>query len=265
MSWLRLMEENIKQQNEPVQDATPTEAITYKAPVKGNRVSVLIREMWPAYLIEVFVIILGISVTLAMEKWRDNSKEERLERIYQKNLLTDIEVDNKSLAYTITNTQQLLARGNELLSDDGNTLSPEKVDADVKAILGRPDFRSSDATFSDLKNSGNLHLLKDIDLKNSLFAYYSATQNIKELQDAEQLATINISGPFFLKRFQMDNSTRQGASTASGNYGDLLKSIEFRNNVLLRVNNRQELLVQYQNTCVLYSQVKKALLANLND
>ena len=46
----------------------------------------------------------------------------------------------------------------------------------------RPKFTTRDATFSDLKSSGNLHLLKDIGLKNSLFAYYNVAQNIKDLQ-----------------------------------------------------------------------------------
>lgn len=40
---------------------------------KKNRVLNLLNEMWPAYLIEVVVIIVGISITLVLEEWRDNS------------------------------------------------------------------------------------------------------------------------------------------------------------------------------------------------
>ena len=268
MSWLRLMEQNIKQyESAPVE--VSAEEVKNKPPLKKNKVLSLIKEMWPAYLIEVFVIILGISMTLALEKWRDNNKEEQLEKIYQKNLLADVEVDSRSLDYAITSTQKLLDKGNELLTNlknlQANNISSNQIYTDLQSILGRPNFRSSDATFSDLKNSGNLHLLKDIQLKNSLFAYYSEAQNIKELQDAEQLATINISGPYFLKRFPMEDTLNKQALTSSNSMGDLSKSIEFKNNVLLRVKNREELLIQYQNADALSTQLKHALLAKAND
>jgi hypothetical protein len=55
---------------------------------------------------------------------------------------------------------------------------------------------SSDATFSDLKSSGNLHLIKDIQLKNLLLPLQSDA-GYQGMQDAEQLATISLSGNYF--------------------------------------------------------------------
>jgi hypothetical protein len=52
MSWLRLMEEKIKSESEV---AMPL------ARQNKRKMRKLIEEMWPAYLIEIFVIILGIS------------------------------------------------------------------------------------------------------------------------------------------------------------------------------------------------------------
>ena len=121
------------------------------------------------------------------------------------------------------------------------------------------------ATFSDLKSSGNLHLLKDIQLKNSLFAYYGYAQNIKELQEAEQLATINISGPYFIKSFALEDTVNEQPSTRANSFGDLSKNTEFRNNVLLRVDNRKELLALYQIADSVSAQLRNALLAKAND
>jgi hypothetical protein len=61
----------------------------------------LIREMWPAYLIEILVIILGISITLGLEAWRDGIKEKRQEKIYLRNLKADLEEDMNSLTWLI--------------------------------------------------------------------------------------------------------------------------------------------------------------------
>lgn len=261
MSWLRLMEENIG---------------------RKNKVSSLIREMWPAYLIEIFVIILGISITLALEEWRDNVKENRLERIYLKNLLTDIEQDLQSLKNTSFATQTIIDRGNDLIAHirnpESKVISFNQFEADVWAILGRPKFLSNDATFSDLKSSGNLHLLKDIQLKNVLFSYYSQVQNIKNDQDAEQQATITLSGSYFIRQFPFikqfptndpGDSThdigskaadRSNARDQSNMWNNLSKNIEFSNNVLLRVTTRKELLDLYQRADSLANRVREELI-----
>jgi hypothetical protein len=223
--------------------------------------------MWPAYLIEIIVIFLGISITLALEEWRDNRKERKLENIYQKNLLADVEVDMQSLKNVTFSTQNILSSGNELLgfskNPQDNGISSARVEVDVRAILGRPKFFSSDATFSELKSSGNLHLLKDIQLKNLLFAYYNQTQNIREMQDAEQQATIELSGNYFLKRFPIGESTLNSALTGPDNLSNLLKNFEFENNVILRVSNRKELLEVYQKADSLADHLKIELVRAL--
>src|SRR5450432_3997707 len=111
MSWLRLMEEKLKE-DEPLEildEAEATQAL--HPPHKKHSVSGMIKDMWAAYLIEIIVIILGISITLALEEWRDNSKENHLEQIYLKNLHTDIEVDTKTLEQALTGTKKLLEIG----------------------------------------------------------------------------------------------------------------------------------------------------------
>ena len=248
MSWLRLMEEKTK----------------HHAPGHKNKLIGLVKEMWAAYLIEIFVIILGISITLALEEWRDNAKERSLEQVYLKNLLTDIEVDRQSLANTAHETQTIIDRGNDLLAHirnpDSGTLSFGELVTDVRAILGRPKFQSSDATFSDLKSSGNLHLIADIQLKNVLFSYYNEVQSINNNQEAEQQATIALSGSYFLRQFPLDDAGRQARPSGAGGAVDgLPKDIEFSNNVLLRVSTRKELLGLYQRAEALADKVRNEL------
>src|ERR1700722_1541160 len=205
MSWLRLIEESMKAktpsaaaggeevpgksakeaQGEPVAAgdeatvASAAEAGVPSAPKArtGNRFRHLIGEMWPAYLIEIVVIILGISITLGLEEWRDGAKEDRLRNIYRGNLLADINTDLEGLQNTSGATTFLLARGEEILGAEksfpAHTLSDSALISDLRTILGRPKFISQEATFQDLKSSGNLHLVKDIALKSLLFAYYN--------------------------------------------------------------------------------------------
>ena len=241
------MEETIPE-NEP--NTEPTGADKTPPLVHRKKVSVtgLIKDMWPAYLIEIIVIILGISITLAMESWRDEKKESELEQVYLKNLVSDVDIDLKSLEGVIEKTRKLLAHGNELIIGDDNkntTLNYSRVNSDIRSIISRPKFISNDATFSDLKSSGNLHLIKDVQLKNLLFAYYNQAQIIRENQESEQLATITLSGNYFLKHFSLNDSIGQNPLAVQVPVNELIQSVEFQNNVLLRVSNRNELLNAY--------------------
>ena len=259
------MEESIKQE-ESAQESEMTGA----QPVASHQrhsVAKLIKDMWPAYLIEIFVIILGISITLALEAWREGIKEDHLEQVYLKNLLSDVETDQVSLRNTIASTEKLLVNGDELLAlirnPQGKTILPDRMKENLRTILERPNFISRDASFSDLKSSGNLHLLKDIRLKNLLFAYYAETQHIRELQNAEQQATIVLSGNYFLKLFSMDDKIIRGDPAPVDAIPSLLNSVEFDNQVLLRVSNRKELMAVYKNAEALCGEVKKELSAKI--
>jgi hypothetical protein len=254
------MEETIKKE-EAQNNENPTAQVP---PVQlKHGVGKLIKEMWPAYLIEIFVIILGISITLGLEAWRESVKEDRLEQVYLKNLFSDVETDQGSLKTTIVKTEMLLDKGDELLAmirtQQLKTLPSDKIKEDLRAILERPDFISRDASFSDLKTSGNLHLLKDVRLKNLLFAYYAETQHIRELQNAELQATIVLSGNYFLKLFSMDDKIVHEDAGSTNGLQALMNSAEFDNQVLLRVSNRKELLSVYKNTDSLGREVKEEL------
>jgi hypothetical protein len=257
------MEEKIKEGGEGVTSAGPA------GRQKKRKVLKLIEEMWPAYLIEIFVIILGISITLALEEWRDKSKESELAAIYQKNLLADVDVDLASLKHVEQKTTELVSKGDELLdfikNPSVNILTSGRADSDIRAIIGRTKFISSDASFSDLKNSGNLHLLDDIQLKNLLFAYYSLAQNIKETQDAEQQATIIISGPYFLKHFPLSGGAGPQPVMDPQQLQALARDVEFGNNVLLRVENRKELLEDYKMADSLGRRLREVLMEKVKD
>jgi hypothetical protein len=252
MSWLRLIEESMK--------ATTPNART------GNRFRHLLSEMWPAYLIEIVVIILGISITLALEEWRDGAKEEKLDNIYRRNLLAHIDADLGRLRDASARTPALLAHGQEILQSEKGSPAPSLSDTalitDLRTILGRPKFIPHDATFAELKSSGNLHLIKDVDLKWLLFAYYNQAQVIKEVQDAEQQATITLVGPYFLQRFPMDDGLGHSATLEKGAGAGVAEDVEFRNLVLLRVENRKELLALYQAADSLATKLQTALQQN---
>jgi hypothetical protein len=97
--------------------------------------------MWPAYLIEVIVIILGIGITVGLEQWRENVEDKELANSYSRNLLHNITDDRESLKYCIVQTDTVLSRLNELQAvakaPSKPRITPTRADSDLLAVLNR--------------------------------------------------------------------------------------------------------------------------------
>jgi hypothetical protein len=83
------MEESIKEMN--LHLSREGRSLPCRA-CQETRVGRLIKDMWPAYLIEIIVIILGISITLALRNGVINQRKSP-EQIYRK--FSDVETDQK--------------------------------------------------------------------------------------------------------------------------------------------------------------------------
>src|SRR5262249_51865028 len=158
-------------------------------------------------------------------------KEAELAKVYQTNLAADIDADRQSIRYAADYTDTLLARGEEIRrfvkDPDQHALSAARLNDDVRTLNARPKVLSHEPPFCDLKSSGNLHLIKDITLKGMLFAYYSKTENIRQNQEAEQQATIELSGRYFLQWFALDGSDDSPVFRNPGGIRGLAANAEF--------------------------------------
>jgi hypothetical protein len=102
-------------------------------------------------------------------------------------------------------------------------------------------------------------IIKNITLKALLFAYYSKAENTRRIQEAEQHATIELSGRYFLQWFAVDGSDDSPIFRNAGGIKSLATNAEFRNQVALRVSTREELLTLYTETDSLAVRLLEAL------
>ncbi len=171
---------------------------------KRQDIHILIQSKWPAYLVEIIVIIIGISISFLIDSIKENSAERQLERTYLHGLVSDIERDIDSLEYLIKKNDSVIASVNRLLVfiDKRDKIEEDmfQYGSDVGFMLRRPKFYSINATFLDLK-SGNLQMVKDSEIRKSLFLYYTFVETIYDFQETEEYATINLLQPYLYKNF----------------------------------------------------------------
>lgn len=227
----------------------------------------LLSERWPEYILEIIVVIIGISISFAINNYQTDAANRTLEQMYLTGLLEDINSDVDELEEAIFKTRAVLENGSLLVKQslkDEPTLSSQEFIRHVRAIAERPNYISKNATFSALKSSGNFNLLLDNQLKALLFEYDQQYQGLKSLEMAELQLTAAITAPYIIKSIPIaDSLATDNNHTMNINVKRVLNDIEFLNNVALRRSTRQELFESYTETLQVATNVRNALQKNI--
>jgi hypothetical protein len=232
-----------------------------------RKVGKLLAERWPEYLLEIIVVIIGITISFAINNYQVSATNRSLEQTYLQGLLADISSDIIELQEVIVKTRAVVESCQVLIEhsrSDKATLTADKFIAHVMGVGQRPSYVSKNATFAGLKNSGNFNLISDNGLKLLLFEHDAQYQVIKTLENAELQVVVGITGPYILKYIPIDDPAKANAQIMNKlNVQSILGDVEFINNVILRADNRQELLATYEETLVIAKKIHGALEKNV--
>ncbi|MFH6768585.1 DUF6090 family protein [Gaetbulibacter aquiaggeris] len=131
---------------------------------------------------EIVLVVIGILIALSINDWNDIKKNAESELIYYCRILEDFELDKQLIDelkdkanYRIDSSKKIL-----LDLDSGKKEKHYIINQFILATRSEV-YEPRNVTFKDLISSGNLKLLDDITIKNSLIQYYSELEN-KQLQ-----------------------------------------------------------------------------------
>ncbi len=131
---------------------------------------------------EIVLVVIGILIALSINDWNDQKKNAESELIYYCRILEDFELDKQLIDELKDESNYRIDLSQKILLDlDAGT--KDKHDIINQFILATRSelYEPRNVTFKDLISSGNLKLLDDITIKNSLIQYYSELEN-KEFQ-----------------------------------------------------------------------------------
>jgi hypothetical protein len=146
-----------------------------------KRIFTTLSQKWPEYLLEILVITIGVLGAFGLNNWNDYRKNISLESEYYCRLYEDVLQDEYRLEQHQSETKVRLKASNEFLALlQAEEPNPADVFREMLIAMGGSNFSYTPtlSAFDDIKSSGNLNVLRDIDFKNTLTTYYGNSQRI---------------------------------------------------------------------------------------
>jgi hypothetical protein len=259
---------HIRPEDDPAKAPAGEPARRSEHPSRGGPILAVLRHRWPEYLIEIVVIVLSISISFALDQWKESRHEHEVEQLYLRTLSNNLTSDIDALNGAIPETQLVIRKAHRLLAIcQGGDLGSESINEDILDIARRPSFFAHDAGFTDLKSSGNLRVLHDFRLKNALFDYYGRYESIKAKEASERESLITLVAPNLLRTVAISEpaeapgttSARSATSATSATLAAIRHDRVFANGMWVRIHERGELLDDYQQELRLAESIQKRI------
>ncbi|MBO3697487.1 DUF6090 family protein [Roseivirga sp. E12] len=141
---------------------------------------------WGLHLIELVVVIIGISIAFALEGWSESNKRKDLEQNYLSSIQVDIDKDIDDLKKIVDSTKVILQHVSEVFQ---YTLQRAPLESfkrhHVTSSYLASYFYPQNGTYLSLMNSGDINVIKDFELKAALSDLYNV--KYKELERMDQV------------------------------------------------------------------------------
>ena len=154
---------------------------------------------------EILIVIIGISLAFAMNKWGENNANNTQREQYINNLKQDIKSDKLQLERNLNEIDEKIKISSELISVLG-TDKPQKKELlkGVYAIANLSSFSPKDYTHQTLINSGDLKLMNDFKLKSDILKHYAIYKDILKADQRQEIINKDYLGRYFIYNTDYD-------------------------------------------------------------
>ena len=140
------------------------------------------------YFLEFLMIFLAVTLGFFAENLREHNVEKNKEKVYMENVLDDLKAD--------TAIYNSYAKNNKILFESIDTLINLIKSTEIKQHVGKlafaarmilPKYKAlytTDRTYEQMKSSGDLRLIRNKQVANSISLYYYSVIELKKYNDA---------------------------------------------------------------------------------
>lgn len=169
-----------------------------------------------AILLEIFIVIVGISIAFTLDNWSNDRKQQALERKYKASLIQDLEKDMTDLEAIIDSTQTIINYVGEIFEFSfANANDSVYRRHHITSTYLANYFYPQNGTYVSMVNSGAFSLIDEFEIRQALSDHYNV--RLKELERMDEVVrnlADNMISPYMLENIQFDFQ-RDGIASAT--------------------------------------------------
>lgn len=146
---------------------------------------------------ELLVIVLGVLIALAADRWMEGVREAGDEERYLSRIAADLDVTVDAVTSQLPRLQLALESNDRLLDPGIAAMPPDSIVAlymdAAKIGISRAQL-GSDVAFRELVSSGRLNLLRDPSVRADLAEFYRLWESVVETMTGYDSSAFNVGG-----------------------------------------------------------------------
>src|SRR5688500_11607190 len=146
------------------------------------------RKKWTHYLWEFLMLFLAVFCGFLAEYQLEHVIEHQREQKYVESLIQDLKTDTAHLETYINLRREKRSMMDSLvllLSTDKHKQFGNETYFFARQVFHGPPFVSTDGTMQQLKNAGNLRLIRNENIINNILAYDASVKDLKEWDESD--------------------------------------------------------------------------------
>ena len=226
-------------------------------------------QNWFIVFIEVLVLVVGIFMGLQVDDWNQSRKDWAEERVYLEELLEDFEANRTALLGSTSALEEIIPAMTALLEQsalDTPTWSVGELNDAFRNIHLMPTFFPVERAFANLIGSGDLKIIRNRELKNTLAQYFSATELVELVQNTHEMELVQTFQPYVIENMDFQAVHYQRVedfplppAVEESRLLEVLDTREFRNNLTQKWTICTDLLDQHRQMQVRTGEVIRIL------
>lgn len=139
---------------------------------------------WKDHLVNLIVVILGISIAYWLNNWSESKKQAKLERVYLEGIKKDLGEDIEELEYLVDFTEKQIKSLDRITAFIAKRpVAEDSLTNDLFQAQYNLPFTPQNTTYQSLMSSGKMDMIKDFDLRYKVIELYNQGHVSLEIWD----------------------------------------------------------------------------------
>lgn len=205
-------------------------------------------SFWPKYIIELFVIISGITISFMLQNWQEGKKLLKAEQVLLERIYFDLAEDTMALTKEVESIQDILDRGVVLLEfPELKNIDHDSINLGLLSQLQYSYFFKTDIGYQTIKAGNASHIIRNTKLFNQVIRLYAISyRELDEYCTIDKTFVLEELIPYYnhnfpyVENYDFMNIDKRTLLSLMGDdrFKNLVKTNLLFKGIILRIQNR---------------------------